>query len=379
MTGVGRFSEVDNHVARISRQIIGHPEVLVDSLTAPFTNDYDRVRAIYTWIATNIQYDLLSFHQSRSQDQTISKVLSSGKALCSGFSFLFKELCRMAKIESEIIEGYAKAFGYQPGQKFDTSNHAWNAVRIYGTWYLLDVTWAAGNPQYLSGHKNKTDLNTYFLVNPEILVKTHLPEDPTWQLISNKITLREFETGKSEDLKDDAINAYVPEDYDGMHEFDLDILKYKRAKAFNPRNVNLADRLSFAYIFKGISITEDIWKFEYKTLCDSANILERNFYAFMDSAWMAIEGVNAIIMQSPRRIIADEINYQKGVFNYELASEIFNKAYKKKMPLSRVDKQYIKYFEVAAQHFVAVTANSIYQSDARKYLGLIADYKAQMN
>lgn len=374
-----RFAQVDAHVARVSRQIIGHPDVLVDSLTAPFTNDYDKVRAIYVWIATNIQYDLLSFHQSRSQGQTVSKVLSSGKALCSGFSLLFQDFCHKANIESEIIEGYAKAIGYKPGQKFESSNHAWNAVRIYGTWYLLDVTWAAGNPQFLSGQKNKTDLDTYFLVNPEILVKTHLPEDPSWQLISDKRSLREFETGKSEDVKDGAINAYAPEDYDGMHEFDLDILKYKRAKAFNPRNINLADRLSFAYLFKGISITEDIWKFEYKDLCDSAAGLESAFYAYMDSAWMAIEGVNAIVMQSSRRIIADEINYQKGVFNYEMATEMFNKAYKKKIPLTKIDNRYRKHFEVAEQHFIAVTATSIYQSDARKYLGLITDYKAQMN
>ncbi len=377
MTGVGRFSEVDNHVARISRHIIGHPEVLVDSLTAPFTNDYDKTRAIFVWIATNIRYDMLAFQQNRSQNQGVGQVLSSGKALCSGFSLLFKEFCRMAKIESEIIEGYAKAFGYKPGQKFESSNHAWNAVRIYGTWYLLDVTWAAGNPLDLSRQPKNTDLDTYFLPAPEVLVKTHLPEDPSWQLLNIKISLREFETGKT-DFGDVAINANTPEDYDVMNEFDKDIRRLTRARAFNPRNVNLADRLSFAYLFKGISITEEIWKFEYKDLCDSAISLESAFYAYMDSAWMAIETVNAIVMQSSRRIIADEINYQKGVFNFELASEIFNKAYKKKIPLKLVDERYKNYFDVASQHFADVSATSIYQSDARKYLGLIADYKSQL-
>lgn len=377
MTGGGRFSDVDNHVARISRQIIGHPEVLVDSLTAPFTNDYDKLRAIYVWIATNIRYDMLAFQQNRNQNQSVSQVLSSGKALCSGFSLLFKELCRIAKIESEIIEGYAKAFGYKPGQKFESSNHAWNAVRIYGTWYLLDVTWAAGNPLDLSRQPGKSDLDTYFLPAPEVLVKTHLPEDPSWQLLSIKKSLREFETGKT-DVGDEAMNAYTPEDYDYMNEFDKDILRFNRARAFNPRNVNLADRLSFAYLFKGISFTEEIWKFEYQTLCDSAEYLESSFYTYMDSAWMAITSVNALIMQSSRRIMTDEINYQKGVFNYELASEIFNKAYKKKIPLPQIDKRYITFFEVARQHFSDVSATSIYLGDAKKYLGLIADYKSQM-
>lgn len=374
-----RFSHVDAHVKRISHQIIGHPEVLVDSLTSPFSNDYDKVRAIYVWIASNIQYDLMAFHQNRHKDQTVSVVLSAGKALCSGFSVLFQDFCRKAHIESEIIEGYAKAFGYRAGQKFESTNHAWNAVRIYGTWYLLDVTWAAGPPQVLSGDKNKTDLDTYFLINPEIIVKTHLPEDPSWQLLGNKTTLQEFETGKSTNPTDESINVYTPEDYDDLDDFDADILRYTRSIAFNPRNENLAERLSFAHLFKGISITERLWKFDYYSLCDSADKLLNTFYAYMDSAWMVMEGVNVILMQSSRRIMTDEINYQKGVFNFELASEIFNKAYKKKIPLRLVDKRYKNYFEVASQHFSGVSATSIYQNDAKKYLGLIADYRAQIN
>jgi transglutaminase/protease-like cytokinesis protein 3 len=44
----------------------------------------------------------------------------------------------------EKLDGFAKGFGYKIGEPLSTPNHAWNAVRIDGNWYLLDATWDAG-------------------------------------------------------------------------------------------------------------------------------------------------------------------------------------------------------------------------------------------
>ena len=141
-----RFEHVDHHVSQVDKKFIFHPQLLSQNLSEGLTNDYDKVRAFYVWIARNIDYDLLAYVNKTRSGQSINQVMRSGKALCSGFSLLFNYFCQEAGIESVIIEGYAKGHGYRKNQQFEEVNHAWNAVKIYERWYLLDATWAIGNP-----------------------------------------------------------------------------------------------------------------------------------------------------------------------------------------------------------------------------------------
>jgi hypothetical protein len=53
--GNKRFERVDQHVAQVSKQLIFHPQLLVEKLTEGQTNDYDKVRAFYVWIARNVE------------------------------------------------------------------------------------------------------------------------------------------------------------------------------------------------------------------------------------------------------------------------------------------------------------------------------------
>lgn len=56
----------------------------------------------------------------------------------------------LAGMECQNITGQAKAAGYYPGC-FDSDRlaegpleHAWNAVKLQGEWFLSETTWAAG-------------------------------------------------------------------------------------------------------------------------------------------------------------------------------------------------------------------------------------------
>jgi len=370
-----RFHDVDAHVSQVNKQAVFHPQLLAKLLSDNFSNDYDKVRAFYVWIAKNIDYDLWAFIHDRKDGQGINEVLRSGKALCSGYSLLFDYFCEQANIQSEIIEGYAKGLGYEKKQKFNTSNHAWNAVNIYGKWYLLDVTWAAGNPQYLSKHEKKIDLDTWFLADPEKFVKTHLPEDPSWQLLDNKISLSVFEDEDNSTIHNWNFNAFSPEDYAGLDEYDRDILVYKRAFKFNPKNVMLAERLSFAYIYKGISTTDELWKMDYTSLSETADSLERYVNAYMDSAWQIIEPIDNAKISPTKNNILEEIIYQKGVINYELGVELFLKAMQATLPLAEFNHQTEKYFISAEGHFEGVPTTSIYYKDAYEYVRQIQDFR----
>lgn len=369
------YRQADERAMQVRTWMIYHPDILVDSLTSPFTDDFSKIRAIFTWIATNIEYDLKAFLEQRTDHQDVFEILASGKALCSGFSSLFRYFCDKANIECEIIEGYAKAFGYKPGEKFSSPNHAWNAVYIEGNWYLLDVTWASGTPEYLSGRKRKPDLNTFFLPPPEELIKTHLPEDPSWQLLDRKVTLDEFETGRTIVAETSEANNFSPEDYRRLDAFDRDILKFKRVHDSNPRSAGAVQNLSFAYLYKAISITDGLRLLDTPAFKDTVLVLRDIFYTYLDSARMILEPVEHQTVQKSKKIMADEILYQKGVFNYEVASELLIRSEKSGMLKDSNKSAYMPFFEEAATYFMLVSEQSIYHNDAIRLLGHIAKYR----
>lgn len=370
-----RFSLVDQHVSEINRQAIFHPQILVNMLTKDLSNDYDKVRAIYVWIASNIEYDMLAYYHDRNEGQGINQVLRSGKALCSGYSLLFQYFCQLASVEAVIIEGYAKGYGYKKGDSFKESNHAWNAVNIYGSWYLLDATWAAGMPVESSKRRNQPDTNSYFLVDPAKFVETHLPEDPSWQLIEQKVSLYEFETGNSPDQRDQRFDDFSPNYYATSNEYDQDLIKFKRATAFHPGNSQLNERLCFAYIYKAISITDNVWKMSYSELADTVESLASNFRFYADSALQVANAVSLTNSTYLRRVVQDEINYQKGVFNYEIGIQLFEKARNEKRALTRQAQDSERYFSSASAYFRQVPESSIYRHDADEYLANIREFK----
>ena len=168
-----RFRKADAQISKVSKQAIFHPELIVKALTEDLDNDFDKARALFGWAAINIDYDLYAFQNDIQDGQSVNQVLRSGKALCSGYSLLYTYFADLAGLEAVVVEGYAKGFGYEEGQEFEETNHAWNAIKIDGSWYLLDVTWAAGDPTALARHQKKVDLNTFFLSDPKEFSKTH--------------------------------------------------------------------------------------------------------------------------------------------------------------------------------------------------------------
>jgi transglutaminase/protease-like cytokinesis protein 3 len=89
-----------------------------------------------------------------------------------------------------IVEGYAKGPSYLVGQDKDI-NHAWNGVKIDGTWYLLDATWGAGaieNDQFVAKFNPY-----YFATPPDQLIYSHFPAESQWQLLPTVYTRAAFD------------------------------------------------------------------------------------------------------------------------------------------------------------------------------------------
>ncbi|MDF0589688.1 tetratricopeptide repeat protein [Candidatus Methanocrinis natronophilus] len=177
----------------ISAPTVQSLEDLARGLSGPGDDDDERARAIYRWIITNIKYEVSDANAGVAGNRTPDRMLEERRGICIEYSRLFAKLCQLSGLEAVVITGHGKGSGYSVGSNIpDSANHAWNAVRIDGTWCLVDATWGSGSidPE----EKFVGDLEEfYFLTAPEKLVWTHLPDHQSWQLLDEPLSKAEFE------------------------------------------------------------------------------------------------------------------------------------------------------------------------------------------
>ncbi|KAK4553932.1 hypothetical protein LTR86_009108 [Recurvomyces mirabilis] len=153
------FSAVDAHAARFPRQSVPNNDIgwLAQQLTAPFSSATDKARAIFTWHHHNIFYNTEAFFSGNIQPSTPQSTLASGWAVCEGYAGLYAALALKAGLESYVVVGNGKGYGYselKPGDPLPPydAGHAWNVVKIDGgQWKLLDACWGAG---HICGNNN---------------------------------------------------------------------------------------------------------------------------------------------------------------------------------------------------------------------------------
>jgi Transglutaminase-like superfamily len=183
------FYAIDQHADKAPESLKKSIPLLVRYLVLPAKNDTEKVRAIFRWISQNVDYDAKAFFEGRQITDEPLQVIKRGKAVCSGYARLLQNMCREAGIECVIIPGWSKGYGQQLSE---SPNHAWNAVKINGTWYLLDVTWGSG---YINEQRTftKSFQEHYFFTDPELMIYDHLPEDNKWQRLASPVSRADFE------------------------------------------------------------------------------------------------------------------------------------------------------------------------------------------
>ena len=165
-------------------------------LSKSSSNDMEKARAAFSWVAANIKYDDNAYNSGKIGDMSAQVVLKRKHAVCEGYANLYKALGEAMGLEVEKIDGYAKAYGYRPGEKFSGDpNHSWNAVKVNGQWLLLDATWGAGFSDGGRGNLKSHKLFTpyWFNVDKYEFLFMHFPSDVKWQLISQPVVLKQFE------------------------------------------------------------------------------------------------------------------------------------------------------------------------------------------
>lgn len=103
---------------------------LIDSTMS----DYDKEILLHDYIINNTCYDYNNYKNGTIPDESYEEYgcLVLGKTVCEGYSEAMKLLCDLSGIECVIVTGKSLV-GTQ-------GNHAWNIVKINGSFYHIDVT-----------------------------------------------------------------------------------------------------------------------------------------------------------------------------------------------------------------------------------------------
>ena len=171
---------------------------LAEKINIDFKTEEEKARAIFTWIATNIHYDLKAYYSQSSNPRiaysfsseeeriqkeqkfrydNAKKLLRTKKGVCEDYASLFHTLCEFVGLKCMTITGTSKTDLNHIGKLPKASDHAWNAVKIGESWRLIDVTWASGIVNLETGKMLQKFNDAYFFTPPAIFFLNHFPDD----------------------------------------------------------------------------------------------------------------------------------------------------------------------------------------------------------
>ena len=199
----------------VDAKVLNYPkfdnvENLANRIDKDFKSDADKARAAFFWLVKNIRYNLKEYYSPRKKsyrfrysseeervlklqtirNQFIAETFKNKMGVCEDYAQSFKKICDLLNIEAAVIKGNVRSDFREIGTVSNSTNHAWNAVKIDGKWLILDATWAAG---YEYNGKWIRKFNEYFFDIPtDKIFKTHFPKEAIWVLHFGQMSLEEF-------------------------------------------------------------------------------------------------------------------------------------------------------------------------------------------
>ena len=175
---------------------------LASQINVDFKSESDKARAIFCWIAYNVEYDVKTFlnpqpisgfsYSSESEkieklnkieEQIIYRSFRRKMAVCEGYAVLFNHLAKLVGLNCEVVKGASKVMNTDIGVKKIIQNHAWNSIQIDRTWRLIDVTWGAGFLDYNTQKFVRKFTPIYFDLDSKYFFMNHFPIDSKWNNI----------------------------------------------------------------------------------------------------------------------------------------------------------------------------------------------------
>lgn len=114
-------------------------DTITSGVIAKAKTDYEKAIAIHDYLGETITYD---YGFSIEDSDNAYGAIVRGAAYCDGFARGFQYMADFAGLENAYIKGRDLA----------GTTHAWNAVKIEGEWYYIDVTWDRKSVEYAGAY-----------------------------------------------------------------------------------------------------------------------------------------------------------------------------------------------------------------------------------
>ncbi|MEL7419225.1 MAG: transglutaminase domain-containing protein [Cyanobacteria bacterium J06555_3] len=168
---------------------------VADYIAKNESDPYLRIKAIHDYVINRVEYDLDVLTTGNRPKQDAQTVFKTHEAVCEGYAKLFQALAKamgaeVAYVRGRVREEFAPVdlipFYLRAGtSKHDWTLHAWNAVKIDGSWQLVDTTWD-------DNKQNKYSAD-YLMLPPQAMIVSHFPHLAAWQLLAQPRNRKSFE------------------------------------------------------------------------------------------------------------------------------------------------------------------------------------------
>ena len=190
-----KYQKTDNFIFEIGPLEKSNVATITDTITAPFTDKENKARAIYTWIANNIELDPKAIRSGDNKNTEPETVIKLRKSTPLGFSILFQEMCSQANIRCLVVDGYTKYNAEQINEIPDAINYSWNVVQL-GTspnaWYYVDAAKASGYLDTKQTRFTRKFSGDYFFANKTVFNQDHFPDNQAWLMGEGSKSIKDF-------------------------------------------------------------------------------------------------------------------------------------------------------------------------------------------
>lgn len=123
------YSELTKSYSNVTEADINTINGILNSIIKPEMTEAEKIRTVHNWIVCNTTYDIDYYNRDDSFNH-VSNLLNNKTGVCQGYSVTFYIFMKQMGIPCTLVMGNA-----------DNVSHAWNAVKLDGSWYYVDVTW----------------------------------------------------------------------------------------------------------------------------------------------------------------------------------------------------------------------------------------------
>ena len=155
-------------LSQLEKDILDKAANVLDEIITDDMDDYAKELAVHDYLIINCTYDegeLKAIPQPSENCDNPYGTLYNGQAICKGYTTTFRMFMGMLGIPCGTVHA----------SDTDGDEHAWNTVKLDGSWYYVDCTWDDPVPDY----DGRLVEHTYFNCSRELMEQRHILPDGT--------------------------------------------------------------------------------------------------------------------------------------------------------------------------------------------------------